>query len=372
MYRSLWLGALVVCALGVAPAGVAADEMDLALSRLRRARDATGSNCLDPGGQSAYCPDQELFERLMAELAVAMAPPVAGPARTIGPRAFQLTIGTTVTSIEGGQLYWVRGTEGERGLARLNPEIEAPGRDGAAIGFNESPQSALAWNHLQLRKGLPFGLEAGALIGQGWNTSLWTMGAALKWGLFEGFRTGAGQLPDVSIQGAIARSVGSSQATLNLYSFDLALSKPFVVERTWTVSPFLGLQLLLIEAESGVVDLTPGGPSEPPSEPPDDDAYNSCRPQPGHQTSPVPGTVVCMEPGTGADFAHDVVFEAVRHSRLRMFLGGQTRYHMFTFAASLLFDLTVPTLETEMPDPNLESDSMAGQLAFTVSVGAVL
>ena len=62
---------------------------------------------------------------------------------------------------------------------------------------------------------------------------MWTLGGALKWALFEGFRTGLGQLPDVALQAALSRSVGSSQATVQLFTIDLALSKPFVVEHTW-------------------------------------------------------------------------------------------------------------------------------------------
>lgn len=362
MPRTLWLFACVACALLALPAGASAEEMDLALSRLRLARNSSNCPSLTRG---AYCADQELFERLISELAIAMTPPVVGPARTLGPRGFQLAFGTTVTSIEGGQLYWRRGTEGDRGSTQ-------PDRSGRALGLNESPQAVLAWNHLQLRKGLPLGLEAVALLGQGMNTSMWTLGAALKWGVFEGFRTGLGQLPDVSLQAAVSRSVGSSQATLHLYAFDLTISKPFVVRQTWSVSPFTGLQFLRVEAESGVVDLTPGGPSLAGG-PPAEDAFGSCRPLPGHQTqTDPPATVACARDGEGADFANDVMFGPVRHSRVRMFLGGQTRYRMFTFAASLMFDLSVPKLDAPMDLRHIESESVARQLGFTVSVGAVL
>jgi hypothetical protein len=372
--RSAWLVACVASALAVMPRVAHAGDMDLALSRFRLTRETPQgvTNCPRSISSSTYCADQELFERLMAELAVAMAPPVAGVARTIGPRAFHIGVGTTVTSIDGGQLHWIRGTEGDRGVSVPVVDPDGPellGRPGAGLGFNEAPQAVLAWNHVQVRKGLPFGLEAAALLGQGMNTSMWTLGAALKWGVFEGFRTGGGQLPDVSLQVAANRSVGSSQAELHVYSFDLAFSKPFVIEHTWALSPFLGLQGLLVDAQSGVIDLTPGGPGDPPQ----DDAYASCRPLPGHQTGSNAGTVVCMTPGeTGADFAHDVVFDPVRNARMRMFLGAQTRYDRFTLAASLLFDLLVPSIEAAPPRPHLDSDRVARQVAFSVSVGAVL
>lgn len=371
MLRSALFAACVALALCTAPSSAYADDLDLALSRLRVAIQKR--NCANRNG-GTFCADQELFERLVSELAVAMAPPVTGPARTIGPRAFQLTFGTTVTSVEGGQAYWRRGSEGNEGLSQPRDILDTPAReqDGPALGFNESPPATLAWNHLQVRKGLPFGLEAGALLGQGLQTSMWTLGAALKWSLFEGFRTGLGQLPDVAIQGAISRSVGSSQATLHLYAFDLTFSKPFVIEQTWSVSPFLGLQLLRADVASGVVDLTPGGPSRSAGAPPTEDAYNSCRPMPGHQMTASSATVACAMGGDGSDFENDVVFDPVGQSRLRMFLGAQTRYDMFVFAASLLFDVVVPGLDADMAEQHIESRDLAHQVALTVSLGAVL
>jgi hypothetical protein len=370
VHRSALFAAGVALALCTAPRSAHADDMDLALSRLRIASQYP--NC-DNRSRGTFCADQELFERLVSELAVAMAPAVTGPARTIGPRAFQLTLGTTVTSIEGGQLYWRRGSEGDQGLSQPQDMVDAPNApDRPALGLNESPAAALAWNHLQVRKGLPFGLEAGALLGQGLQTSLWTLGAALKWSLFEGFRTGLGQLPDVALQGAFSRSVGSSQATLHVYAFDLTFSKPFVVEQTWTVSPFLGFQVLRADVDSGVVDLTPGGPSPVAGEPPPEDAYGSCQPMPGHRITATSATLACSPGGEGSDFANDVMFEPVGQSRLRMFLGAQTRYDMFVFAASLLFDVVVPELDAKMAQPVIDSQDLAHQVAFSMSVGAVL
>src|SRR5712671_6074927 len=89
--------------------GARADSMDLALSRLRIAGGL--ANC--PPSVAGFCPAQELFERLVSELAVAMAPPVNTPARSLGSRGLGLSIDTTMTSIEGRRPYWVLGTEGD-------------------------------------------------------------------------------------------------------------------------------------------------------------------------------------------------------------------------------------------------------------------
>jgi hypothetical protein len=329
--------------------------MDLALSRLRVPSGQGGC----PGPASIkFCPDQELFDRLMSEYAVAMAPPTSGPARGGGTRSFQLTFNSTVTSIEGGRGYWLQGTEGD-----------GSGKNGGTL--NDSPQSVMVWNRAEARKGLPFGFEIGAALGQGLNTSLWSFGLALKWALVEGFHSGLGRFPDVSLQLAIDRSVGSSQAALQLVSFDFTLSKPIVVERTWTVSPFTGVQLLFSHAESGLIDLTPGGPPDAKTGTPDPakDAYNACRPLPGNQ----PGqTLTCSPGGDSTDFANDVVFKTLDQTRVRMFLGGQARYDVLLVSLSMLFDLVAPDLGLGMQARHIASNQVARQVAFNFAVGAVL
>jgi hypothetical protein len=330
--------------------------MDLALSRLRIIGGQNG--CGAPPGATKVCADDELFERLVSELAVSMAPPTSGPARGGGPRAFQLTLNTTVTSIEGGRAYWALGTEGD-----------GKGVDGTSL--NDSPQPVMVWNRAEARKGLPFGFEIAAALGQGLNTSLWSYGLALKWALVEGFHSGYGHLPDVSLQAALDRSVGSSQATLQVFSFDVTLSKPFAIDRTWTLSPFTGVQMLWTHVESGMIDLTPGGPADPRTGAPDPnrDAYNACKPVPGNQLGG-PTLACSTSQDAAADFSNDIAFKTLNQTRARMFLGAQARYQMLLMSMSLLFDLVAPDLGAQ--PRHLHSGQVARQLAFSVAFGAVL
>ncbi len=300
-----------------------------------------------------YCPDQEMFIRLVSELAVAMAPPADSPARTIGPRALQLNLDITLTSIEAQQSYWALGTEGDGGRGSEDVNTNVP--------------SFLVWNRLAVRKGLPFGFEVGATLGQGVSTSLWSLGLALKWALFEGFRTGLGRLPDVSVQAALSRSVGSSQASVRLYAIDFTLSKPFVVAQTWSLSPFAGVQALFSHVDSGVIDITPGsGPATPPD--PSGDAYAACNPKPGHRSS---GTPTCAADGSAADFAYNVVFDPVSQTRVRAFLGAQARYQMLIVSLSTIFDLAAPALGVT-PVRLPSSSRVARQAALNFAVGVVL
>jgi hypothetical protein len=361
-----WLVAVAAAAwlaLAAQPSDARADDMDLALSRLR-----LGDLCteLEPSlpAWATRCKDQEMFERLVSEYAVAMAPPSAGPARSLGARGFQLSLDMTVTEIEAGSKYWVRGTEGAQRL-----------QTGASFGQNPAPAPVLIWNRLQVRKGLPFGFEAGAALGQGIDTSMWTLGLMLKWALFEGFRTHLGRLPDVSIQGGYSRSVGSSQATMQLATFDLSLSKPFVVEHTWTITPLLGMQTLFVNVRSGVVDLTPGGqPGD--MTPPAEDAFAACAPRAPSGTSAkdppdvAPNGQPCAEAGGGADFAYAVVFDPVTQTRVRAFGGAQLRYDMFLLQLIMHYDLAAPGLKSK--GRNWGDDEVPRQLAFNVAFGAVL
>lgn len=331
--------------------------MDLALGRLRIVGGQDG--CSPARTEQQFCPNNELFERLVSEVAVAIAPGVSTPAHSIGASGLRLGLSTTVTSVEANQSYWLLGTEGADASA--------------AEPFNAAPEQALVVNRLELRKGLPFGLEVATHFGHGMSTSMWIMGAGLKWSLVEGFRTGTGKLPDVALSGSLSRSVGTSQAIFHVGSAELTLSKPFVVARSWRFSPLAGLQVLLVDVESDVVDLTPGGVSDTPGTAPVEDAVESCIPEPGNALDGGrPTNILCN--GDGSDLDNDVVFDPVSHERARLFLGAQARYDFFTLAMSVHFDLVGPTVQAAKTrgEPNLRSESAARHVAFNLALGATL
>jgi hypothetical protein len=323
--------------------------MDPALSRLR----VVGGRGDCPNDEGRFCADNELFERLVSEMAVTLAPPLSGPARTIGQTGWHLGVSTTVTTVQAAETYWVLGTEG----ADASP----------GMAFNSAPDRALIWNRLHVRKGLPLGFEVQSFVGQGMQTSMWVVGAGIKWALVEGFRTGAGQLPDVAVAASYSRSVGSSQVTFNLGSMELLLSKPFVLERSYILSPIVGLQGLAVDVESGVVDLTPGGAPLTADGAPAEDAFASCLPEPGQQASP-PDNRLCT--GDDADLANDVRFDPVTQGRLRVMVGGELRFDVLTFSFAIYADLLAPDLSADVR--HLGSDTAARQLAFNVALGATL
>ena len=74
--------------------------MDLALSRFR-----TPICPGEPRSPIQWCPDQEQFERLVSEMAVALSPPMTTPAHSLGPRGFQIGFSSTITTIDAESLH---------------------------------------------------------------------------------------------------------------------------------------------------------------------------------------------------------------------------------------------------------------------------
>ncbi|MDH5674235.1 MAG: hypothetical protein OEZ06_18925 [Myxococcales bacterium] len=344
---------MLVSLLAVAPAR--ADDMDLSLSRLRISAGNTG--CTNVRSAAQFCPDNGLFERLVSELAVAMAPAPVRPAHTGGHRGLRLAVSGNVTGIDAGATHWALGSEGSGGR-ESNAAAATPG-DG--IGQNDAPSRVLVWNRVEVEKGLPFGLSAGGFVGHGMQTSLWMLGGRLQWALFEGFYSELGRLPDVAVAASYGLSAGSDQARFAIGSAELLLSKPYVVDAGFELLPMLGLQLLFTDVESGVVDLTPVV-----------DAVAACAPQPG--TLPAagpPAAVTCADDGDGSDLDNDVRFDDVEHMRLRTALGGRLRWDHFTVSLSLAYDLLLPELEHELPRGSASGD-LRRQLSMRVALGAEL
>lgn len=221
--------------------------------------------CLtDPNDETAGCSDpingvnfadEDSYSRLMQQLATVATAPVLTPARTIGYRHFQLTLDASITNIAGNATtYWRRGTEGRR-VPSDDPDVAA---DAFANG-NRAVDSNMSFTRLTLRKGLPLGFELAASAGHIRRTSLFLWTFELKWALFEGYRRRfPGWVPDLAVRGTVTAVTGTRGYTLTVPTFDVILSKPIPIGRTFRVSPFVAGQLIWTIADSEIVDLTPG------------------------------------------------------------------------------------------------------------------
>jgi hypothetical protein len=230
----------------------------------------TGFNCQDvarnpsvvggatfPPGASPYkypcLPNNVAWANMMSELGYAIAPPAFHPARTTGFGGFALSLEATFAHINAdatdstGTQYWHKGTRGD-----VNPNTNA------FSSVNKFPDSILQIYTLKARKGLPFGLEIAGALGYVANTSLWLGGADIHWAVLEGYRTGVlGYLPDIAIGGGVRTVGGSPMFFLTTVGIDGQVSKPVALADSAVVTPYVGVQRLIIYADSTVVNLTP-------------------------------------------------------------------------------------------------------------------
>ena len=293
-----WLATAIVASIAL-PASARADDMDVALSHLRI--PGGDERCRRPDAN--WCVDAELFERLMSEVAMALLPPVVEPARSLGSRGFAMALTMSITSIAADELHWVRGSEGDS--------------DGSDQLTNSSPRGALVWNRLHVRKGLPFGLEIGASAGQGLGTSTWVAGSSIKLALVEGMRTNPAYMPDIAVRATHERMFGSHQVDVDLTSLELLLSKPFLAAAQWMITPLAAVQIVWVDVDGALVDLTPEGPL-------------GCEVDCGLAT---------------ADPANTLRFPALKQRRYRTVVGVEGRRRWLVITASVAYDPLPPDVD---------------------------
>ncbi len=337
--RAFFLAMLVM---GVS-APASAQTMNIALSRLRvQAEERTDNpmtQCPTDGagaGAVSYCGDNDAYRRVMTQFAASMLPPLLTPGGTGGVRGIYVGFESWITGIDNGAEYWHRAVEGD-----------GVGGDTSRSRFVDP---VLAWGRINVRKGLPFGLELGTSIGYLYNTSYWTLGAEIRWSIFEGFRG----FPDVSVRGAVQTLIGDGEFNVTVPSVDLTISEPFVVGNAVEIAPWVSGQVAFPFVDSELVDLTP-----------QESAFTGCNPDPrtpqdGSGTPPY-----CT--GNGSELNQNWVFPSLRSMRWRLGVGAQLRYEWFTLLGSFMFDLVKPG--DTYGDTSLPSDL---DRQWTVNLGAGL
>jgi len=290
-----------------------------------------------PGGAPSNfpcAPNNVAFANLISELGFAMSPNAFHPARTTGFGGFALSVEASYTKINSdatdstGTQYWHQGTRGA-----TDPNTKA------FSTTNNAPDSILQVYALKARKGLPLGFEVTPVLGILANSSLWMLGADVRWAPFEGFRTGAGGiLPDISVGGGVRTVLGSDRFSLTTVGLDAQLSKPIAIADTVQLTPYVGFQRLWVFGDSAVVDSTPNV-----------DAVQQCGYQgPNASTGqPVCANKLPNGADNNSDFNNNVVFNKVRTERNRGIVGLDFKYEMIFLAGQFLIDLTDPTAENQ-------------------------
>jgi hypothetical protein len=303
-------------------------------------------------GDLACRPDNIAYKNMMSELGFAVAPTAFHPARTTGLGGFALTFEMSFTKINSDAFstatdgtrrqYWHDGTQGS---------VDPNNKQFSVV--NNGPDSLLQVYSLKARKGLPYGFEITGALGYVANTSLWVVGADIRWAILEGFRTGAlGYFPDISVGSGVRTVAGSPNFYLTTVGIDAQVSKPFAVADSAILTPYIGYQRLIIFADSTVVDATPNV-----------DPLQQC----GYQgPDPKTGQPMCANklsngaPNNG-DFNNNITFDKVRTHRNRGIVGVNYRYEVLYLAGQFLTDLT---------DPKDENPYLQGGRQWTLSFEA--
>ncbi len=340
-----WIvGAVALTGVMAAPRAATADTMDPALARL-----VTSTNCrtLGANGGVYYNPtsgfnpcglDNAAFAQLMAQYGAAIAPTAMHSARTTGYGGFELSIEAALTGIDTGSSscqangtgcnYWQKGTQGPQNLTSQN-----------FSSVNQAPPSMLQLYAIKITKGLPFGFELSGNFGYLAQSSIYTIGADVRWSLFEGFRTGIPAIfPELAVGGGVRTITGTDQFQLTVASADGQISKPIPIAGTVVLTPWVGYQFLRIFGDSGLIDTTPNT-----------DASNYCGfTGPNTPANPDPskpgvydGQPVCKG-GTSADFNNTQVFNSARLNRHRILAGLELRVQMIKFGGQFLYDVVAP------------------------------
>jgi hypothetical protein len=304
---------------------------------------------LDPScgaAGSACLPDRTKYVQLVNQLGFALAPNLAREARSNGLLGFDASLLASLTSIDSDADYWRLGTRGEAG-SESNADVD---------GF-------LQLYALELRKGFGFGLEAAGSVAVMPRVSVLVWGADMRWALLEGLTEGVFRyLPDVSVGAGLRRATGLGELRLGTLALDARLSRPWASEDGFVLTPWLGYQWLRVDADTTLVDFTPGvsalgecgyvGSNVPGSAASPEAA--GAVPVSGAPAGTFDGSPLC-QPGAGADFANSAAFgEAVVH-RHRAALGVSYRRELLRLGAEVVTDLVAP-------DAAQSSDAVAGAL----------
>ncbi len=153
---------LLIALLLAAP--VLAKGNDPHLERLCFAKpvDLDGDGATDLPCGDAPAPDQVAFSDVAREYGMAFAPRLLAPAETLGVNGFNFGFQLGLTNINEKEDYWKRTAE-----------------DG-------DPPAVLTTLHLDVKKGLPYSVEIGALMTWLADSELFAFGGTVKWAPNEG------------------------------------------------------------------------------------------------------------------------------------------------------------------------------------------
>lgn len=217
--RLLPLAALIATALSLAPRVAQAGKYDLDLTRLGTLQGGTVQQ------------DNAGFRSLASELGTVMAPRPVDPADSLGLAGFAISADFGVNTIAGNRDYWAKTSRGE--ADKVAPTMQIMGR-----------------------KGLWPGIEVGAGATHLFDSRMWAMSGYGKISIHEGFYK-RHPIPSIAIRGAFSRVLGAKDVNMTTAAPSVSVSYVFGLGKTFSLTPYVGYEALIIIARSTVLDATP-------------------------------------------------------------------------------------------------------------------
>jgi hypothetical protein len=212
------LGALAATVCWLYPEVAQAGKYDLDLTRL--GRQSSGR----------VIQDNVAFRSLSSELGTVMAPQPMDPGDSLGLSGFAVSADFTVNTIAGNREYWQDTTSGSADKAAPSMQI---------VG----------------RKGLWPGIEVGGGATHLFDSRMWAMFGYGKVAIHEGFHHLP--IPTIALRGSFSRLVGAKDMNLTTAAPAVTVSHVFGLGKTFSLTPYVGYEALIIVARSRVLSAAP-------------------------------------------------------------------------------------------------------------------
>ena len=171
--------------------------------------------------------DEVYYEGIAREMGLVFAPLHLGPGRTTGHSGFEYTFRYSSHNIHQNRSHWTR-------VMDLGGAVNVP--------------DTLSTTTIEVRKGLPFGLELGTNLTWLENSQTIALGGRLRLGLLEGYQ--ASYAPDVAVHAGVNPMLGSTDLDLTTVAAGATVSYRKSAFGRLTITPFLGFDFLLVQAGS--------------------------------------------------------------------------------------------------------------------------
>ncbi|MEM6996665.1 MAG: hypothetical protein AAF721_39540 [Myxococcota bacterium] len=169
------------------------------------------------------------FRSLSSQLGVLMAPQPVDPADSLGLSGFALSADISINTIAEAEDYWDLTADGPDTVA---PTLQVMGRKGLWPGF-----------------------EVGGGATHLFDSRMWAMSGYGKFAFHEGFHHLP--IPSIAVRASFSRLLGAKDFNMTTAAPAVNISHLFGLGKSFSVTPYVGYEALIIIARSTVLDATP-------------------------------------------------------------------------------------------------------------------